>query len=403
MRIAVIGSGPVGQAAGTLLARAGHEVVLFERTPELGPVGAGLLIQPTGLAALDRLGVRAELDALGHHVERLWGESHKSRCVFDARYERLRSDLYGLGLHRAALSASLDVARASAGVELRPGVEVVRAENRNEQCEIFDSHDASCGVFDLVLACDGARSALRRAHADVRRDREYPWGALWFVAERGEEPRYDGVLSQVYRGTREMIGFLPSGRPAEDAGETISVFWSVRGRDWRDRTITLDAWRQQALALAPFSAGLIDQVRDLNELIYAPYRDVVLRRPYAGRVVFLGDAAHAMSPQLGQGVNLGLMDAAALADAIDAQDSVGDALVEYERTRRRSVRFYQFASRWLTPWFQSDRRLHGKMRDAFFGPLAFIPWIERQSLLSLAGVKTGLISSNELPDIEATE
>ncbi len=398
MRIAVIGSGPCGQAVGAFLARDGHETTLFERAPELGPVGAGLLIQPTGLAVLADLGVRAELETLGRRIDRLHGVSATGRVVLDARYEHLRPGLSGLGLHRAALSASLNAARERAGAGLRLGVEIVRVRERSEGAELLDAEGGSRGVFDLVVACDGARSTLRGAHAAVRRDRRYPWGALWCVVTNTDDPRFEGVLSQVYRGTREMIGFLPSGRPAPDAADTLSVFWSIEHAQ-AERGVTLDGWREKALALAPHASALIEQVRAVEDLIFAPYRDVVLRRASSGRVVFLGDAAHAMSPQLGQGVNLALMDAAALAGALARPAPLDRALREFDRSRRAHVRYYQFASRWLTPAFQSRLPVVGTLRDAFFGPMTRAPWFRSQALLSLAGGKTGILSAGPPPSL----
>ena len=75
------------------------------------------------------------------------------------------------------------------------------------------------------------------------------------------------------------------------------------------------------------------------------------------------DAAHATSPQLGQGCNLALIDAATLCDAIDAADALPDALAAYTRARRPALNFYQRATRWLTPLFQSDEPAFGVARD----------------------------------------
>ena len=106
-----------------------------------------------------------------------------------------------------------------------------------------------------------------------------------------------------------------------------------------------------------------------------------MKRFHDGNVVFLGDAAHAMSPQLGQGANLALLDAAALADALRS----GEGVAGYTRRRRAHVRFYAFASRWMTPFFQSGRDRLAAPRDALMGPAARVPWIGRQMVRTMAG------------------
>jgi 2-polyprenyl-6-methoxyphenol hydroxylase-like FAD-dependent oxidoreductase len=136
----------------------------------------------------------------------------------------------------------------------------------------------------------------------------------------------------------------------------------------------------------PAAAALAAQIDDPEQLQDARYLDVVMPVFHRGNVAFLGDAAHAMSPQLGQGANLALLDAAALADALRAHGDIPVALAAYTAARRRHIRFYAFASRWMTPFFQSGRDRLAGPRDALMGPAARVPWIGRQMVRTMAGL-----------------
>jgi FAD-dependent urate hydroxylase len=110
LRIGIVGYGTGGQAAALLLARDGHRVEVFEQAPQLGPVGAGFLLQPTGLAVLWQLGLLDETLRHGARVGRLFGETREGRAVMDMRYRDLDRRLFGLGMQRGALFALLDTA-----------------------------------------------------------------------------------------------------------------------------------------------------------------------------------------------------------------------------------------------------------------------------------------------------
>jgi 2-polyprenyl-6-methoxyphenol hydroxylase-like FAD-dependent oxidoreductase len=116
-----------------------------------------------------------------------------------------------------------------------------------------------------------------------------------------------------------------------------------------------------------------------------------------GSIVFIGDAAHAMSPQLGQGCNLGLYDAMVLSDVIrdlggaSEPKRVQRALALYDARRKAHLRFYQFATRWLTPFFQSDHHWLGSLRDSVMSVMCKLPLVEEAMLMSMAGVKRGIL------------
>ncbi|MEQ9617427.1 MAG: NAD(P)/FAD-dependent oxidoreductase [Phycisphaerales bacterium] len=391
LSVGIIGCGTAGQAASVFLRSAGHDVTVYERAPELSAVGAGLLVQPTGQRVLHELGVGERLGALASRVERLLGTSPDGRRVLDISYADLSPELVGWGLQRSAIHDALMDRMQEAGVIVRPGVCAVNTMHTVRGASFTDLNGETHGPFDLLIVADGARSVLRGRSGLSRRDRQYAWGALWFIGETSEaiDP---AVLRQHYGGTSRMLGFLPSGRAGDGAPERVSLFWSVRiDRASMDSFDDLRAFKAEAIRLAPGVGPFLGQIRKPSQLIVAPYRDAVMRPTHAGRIVYLGDAAHAMSPQLGQGVNLALMDARALANRLGGGGELSKSLAAYERDRRAHVRFYRLASRWLTPLFQSDADALAPMRDAVMERLCRIGYTRDEMLRSLCGAKTGVL------------
>jgi 2-polyprenyl-6-methoxyphenol hydroxylase-like FAD-dependent oxidoreductase len=386
-RVAIVGYGTAGQACALLLAREGHAVDVFERAPALGPVGAGLLLQPTGLEVLWRMGLLEA--ALGHGavVRRLHGQNQQGRAVMDMRYADLDARLFGLGIQRGALFSLLQSAWPGSGAVRRAhrivAVDVERGVLRDEKDERY-------GPYDLVVGADGSASGLRAEVGPPRLDRPYPWGALWCLCpQRGWEPRDE--LRQRYVSARKMVGMLPVGTRPGDPEPKLSFFWSLPTRDfaaWSEAGLA--PWKRELAALWPEVIPHLEGVGDCVQLARATYRDAILSRWHRERLVLVGDAAHAMSPQLGQGVNMALMDAWSLCRAVRESRDIPIALARYERERRAHTAIYQFWSRWLTPVFQSDFDLAAWMRDRFLLPLGRLPGGKGNMLRVLSGTQRGL-------------
>ena len=366
--IGVVGCGTAGAAAALFVARAGHRVTVYEAVAEPRPIGAGILLQPTGMSVLDRLGLLAPVLARGTPVERLHCVTRGGRPILDLSYHDLHGDAFGLGIHRGVLfDALLTAVRDDTRITLRCGHAMERLERGPTGHVLVERDGSRHGPHDLVVVADGARSQLRAHDTLTKRASQYPWGALWFIA-RAPDRSFDGVLYQVVDGTRQMLGMLPTGFGPEGSTPCVSLFWSIRADrvpQWRSQG--LDPWKAQLRALEPRSRPLLEQIESIDDVLFARYWDVVLRPWHADGVVYLGDAAHATSPQLGQGANLALMDAMILADSLTQAPNLAAGLEAYSRTRRAQLGYYQWATRFLTPFFQSDRRLLGIARDAFEG------------------------------------
>jgi 2-polyprenyl-6-methoxyphenol hydroxylase-like FAD-dependent oxidoreductase len=370
---------------------------VYERVPEPSAVGAGILLQPTGLAVLAELGLYDALAARAARVSELHTRTRAGNTLFHLRYGSLAPGLFGLGVHRGALFDLLVASLRDAGASLAPGADVHALDTTETRARVLGADGKSLGDHELVVVADGARSRLRSGSGIPHRAPPYPWGALWFVGEDADQ-RFAGTLSQVCDGTDRLLGFLPTGLgPGTRAVPLVSLFWSVRS----DRIVRFEksdfaSFKTAVLRYEPRAEALLAQIEAPEQLLAANYFDVVMRRFHRGPVVYVGDAAHATSPQLGQGTNLALLDAAALARAIDQEPELEHALRRFSRERRAHVRFYGLASRWLTPFFQSGHRWLGPIRDAMFPVLSQNPFLEREMLATLAGVKRG-VARRSLP------
>ncbi len=365
--IAIAGCGPCGLAAALLLARAGNRVVVFERFAQPQPIGSGLMIQPTGLAVLRRLGLADQILREGARIERLHGIADR-RLVLSVGYEALkaRPAMFGVGIHRANLFGALHDALTTEGIELRTGHTIKGSAMQGaRRCLQFEEGRIS-EPFDLVVDALGTRSVLADGGPG-----ELPYGALWASLDWPDGldlPR--DTLSQRYRRSSTMAGVLPLGR-GRGLRERLAFFWSLKGSDharWQDAG--LDRWKAQVRELWPLCEPVLDQVTDPGQLTFARYAHRTLANPAEEAMIHIGDAWHSASPQLGQGANMALLDAWALSVAMVRNADLAAALRDAVELRRGHVGIYQWLTWLFTPVYQSDSRVLPFLRDRLVGPLS---------------------------------
>lgn len=373
--IAIAGAGPAGLAAALFLAREGHRVELIERFTQPSPVGSGLLMQPTGLTVLDALGLSSRIHMLGNRIDRLHGADARSgRTVLDVRYDALAGGRYGLAVHRAALFSTLHDAVLAEGIPIRTGITLAKAETRQARTALHDPDGEIVGDYDLVVDATGARSPLASASIVSPKVKELPWGAFWATLDCDGIAHDAGALTQRYDAAKVMIGVLPVGRAHAEEGRKVAFFWSLKTADADAvKQRGLMRWKDGILDYWPETAPFLDQIRDWEQLTLARYAHRTMLPPYADGIVFIGDSAHSTSPQLGQGANMALLDAAALAYALSSTGSLEAGLAAYASARRNHVRLFQVLSYVFTPFYQSDSRAIAWLRDRLVATIARVP------------------------------
>jgi 2-polyprenyl-6-methoxyphenol hydroxylase-like FAD-dependent oxidoreductase len=379
----VVGFGVGGATTSYLLARAGHRVDLFERAPIVGPVGSGILLQPSGQMVLARLGLLDEAIVTGEPIDELHALQHTGGDLIRLPWSEIEPGCRAYGMHRGDLFDVLHRAVRREPIAVHLAHEIHSCHRTSEGVFLRDTLDRVHGPFDFVVAADGARSQLRGGCRLRKWVLPYDFGAVW-ISGRSDVVR--GKLHQVVRSTRNLLGLLPMG------GGRLCFYWSLRqthqAEVWKRG---FAAWRDDVLSVCPLAQELLDQSGGFDGVTFTTYQHVWMPRWHDDRVLFLGDAAHAMSPHLGQGINLALLDAYALAEALARCPTPLAAFQEYTRRRRDHLRYYSFITFVLTPFFQSSERILGWGRDIALPLMTRIRWLRRQMVMTMGGIKSSFL------------
>lgn len=359
LKIAIVGYGIAGVAAAIQLRRLGHAIDHFERAACLHTGGAGLLLQPPALKLLNDLGLGANELSFGAKVTGFGAKNLDGHILTNIRYADHAVGSYALGIQRAYLMECLrSLDEGGEQVHFSRMVSSVDTQRGTIQIVNAGVH----GPYDLIVAADGAGSSLRSVcHQQVRRDHLYRSAALVACVDDPDGVAGDQLI-QYFEGPRH-VAVWPVGAAGEGEPQRVNISLNIALQE-AGRYRANGAWKYLAAKHSPMLAPLLDRLDDgYNPITYA-YRDVSLHRMVHGRLVFIGDAAHSMSPLLGQGARLALFDAMTLALALRAHEDLPTALDAFCRTARANATEFQTISRWLTPVFQSEGRLLAAVRNS---------------------------------------
>jgi 2-polyprenyl-6-methoxyphenol hydroxylase-like FAD-dependent oxidoreductase len=382
----VVGAGIGGLTAAHALRRVGWLVEVYEQAPEIGPVGAGVGIAPNAVKALDRLGLGADLRERGKRQEGMAIRVRSGRRLASlpgARVEKRygapfyalhRAELHGLLTHRLNADA-LHTGHHATQVTVETNAATVTFEATAGQVT---------ATADLVVVADGVHSDLRAALFPDYPGAVYAGYTVWRGLVPAAASTVPAELSETWgRGAR--FGYVVLG---DD-----QVYWfateHLREHDKPEHRLDLLAerfhrWHEpipQLLAATPDATMLRHDVYYLRAPLPAFVR---------GRLALLGDAAHAVTPDIGQGACLAIEDALVLASTID-EHGVDKGLRAYDATRRpRTESMARFSGR-LAAVLQTSNPITAAIRDAI-ALAAPIPLLTRAAGTAFAWTPPSLTS-----------
>jgi 2-polyprenyl-6-methoxyphenol hydroxylase-like FAD-dependent oxidoreductase len=379
--IAIVGAGPAGLTAALALRRLGLEATVFEQAEDYQRIGGGIVLHDNGQRVLEALGL---LDSFRPHLQPcsvIAAERGDGRVLGTAVFGRFSPPLRHLPavVLRHRLQEHLLAAARANGVEVRFGHRVV-AVSATGDAAVLGFADGASERAGVVLACDGAGSATRASLRVPARRRRSRRAYLRGVADLG-------WLQPTIRERWYPDGRIFGTAPLPDAR---TYFWCTAPAQWPlPLDGGLDDWIASWADHDPQPPAILAAVPDWSRVNYDEPLEVQARRWSRPPVFLVGDAAHAMTPYLGQGANSALVDALVLSRLL-AQELHGRGDLEtvgrrYGAVRSRFTRLVQVSSR-----RQGDLATLGWaparwLRDRLLPMLAGAGWLQRRSALLTAG------------------
>ncbi|MFF7071920.1 FAD-dependent oxidoreductase [Streptomyces pseudovenezuelae] len=336
-RVLVIGGGIAGTATALALHKAGFEAVVHEAHPDSAEdIGAFLTLASNGMRALAQLDASAAVTAIGFPLTSL-------RLLDDTGTEQAHAPMGEVSdpllhyrcLRRGDLNTALQAEAGRRGVTVRHGARLVSVEEGPDQVTALFA-DGTTAAGDLLIGADGLNSAVRRSVSPGTRPCHAGQYVFYGYTRTASPLGADACITMV-RGSGAAFGYAvsPDGETywfARVTGDPLPAEELAQGTPARWRDLLLPLLRKDATPAADLVAATGE------ELMVTNATEIPTGTPWrSGRILLIGDAAHAASPATGQGASMALEDAVVLAKSLRDAPDPDAALTLYETLRRPRV------------------------------------------------------------------
>jgi 2-polyprenyl-6-methoxyphenol hydroxylase-like FAD-dependent oxidoreductase len=371
--VVVVGAGIGGLTACLVLSRVAARVTLIERLERPTEVGAALALQANGMVVLDRLGLLEAVQLAGARIERMDIRNASSRKLLTAPAPDLGGGLdHALAVRRTDLhTILLDAVAGRDCVRTRFGCTVVGADRTGTVTIRCSSGDLETLSADLIVGADGVSSAVRETGGFSSRVSAGHSYARTVVNDDDAAPWFEEYWTRL-----GSFGHAP-------LGHGLSYFWvaaetppAADAAARRDLPALIKVWNRTL----PVAAELLTKVPSFDDLLIKTVRRVDCQRWFSGRLVLIGDAAHAMAPNLGQGANSALVDTVILAEELVSAVTAEEAVQRYDSIRRPAVRRVQDGAGLLQSLCGLESSLAQHFRDAVLAVGTLAPQLGRTAI-----------------------
>jgi 2-polyprenyl-6-methoxyphenol hydroxylase-like FAD-dependent oxidoreductase len=345
-RALIIGGGIGGLTAGVALRQAGIAVDLVEINPTFSVYGVGIIQPNNTLRALDRIGLARRCVELGAPFPGWRIHDAAGNFIMDAPNETTAAPDFppNNGITRPDLQRVLSEAAYADGVAIRLGTKVETITDRGDRVDVRLS-DGSSGSYDLVIGSDGLYSDTRRRIFGDDVTPQFTGQSVW----RYNFPRpKELVWGEIHAGPRSKVGLTPI-RPDLMYMFVVSA---EPGNPWMPQDRLAELMRERLAGFSGLVAELGEQIVDPAGVVYKPMENLLLPAPWnKGRVLIIGDAAHATTPHLAQGAAMAIEDAVLLGELLGRGEGTFETTMEEFMARRFDrARFVIESSDQIAQW-----------------------------------------------------
>ncbi|MGH0033799.1 MAG: FAD-dependent monooxygenase [Myxococcota bacterium] len=351
--VLIVGGGIAGLATAAGLLRAGIPCEIVERAQAWGPVGAGIVLGVNAMRVMRSLGLQDAVAARGATLRRASITDHRGRTLGATDFALLEPE-FGptIALHRAALHEVLR--EAASGVEVSLGTTVEKLEQHEGHVEALLS-DGRVRRCALVVGADGLRSRVRELLFPGDRIL-YSGYTCWRLVIPSPVERIE--LREMW-GRGRRFGIVPVD---EERIYCFAVANAPRGEPDPDEG-RLDRFRRRFAGFGGQVPEILGALRGPDDLIHNDLEELAEGPWHQGRVLLIGDAAHAMTPNMGQGAAMALEDSMVLVELLRGGGAVRDVLARLVERRASRVRWVQSQSRRIGRVGQLEGGLTTKLRN----------------------------------------